>query len=78
MTTSANWRISLGYPDSRYKLKVWDEMKHKIRTIFLYLIHHCRILLPWTCEGCLKTLTVFIGLSRLGAAKWKSEPTNVE
>jgi hypothetical protein len=26
----------------------------------------------------LKALTIFVGLSRLGAMKWKSEPTNVE
>lgn len=26
----------------------------------------------------LKILTIFVGLSRLGAVKWKSEPTNVE
>jgi hypothetical protein len=58
---------------------VWDEMKRKIGTIFFCLIHHRRILLPWTYEAWsdylatpypnLKTLTIFVGLSRLGAAK---------
>ena len=63
-------------------------MKRKIGAIFSYLIHHRRILLPWTYEVWsdhlatpypnLKTLTIFVGLSRLGAVKWTSELMNVE
>jgi hypothetical protein len=56
-------------------------MKRKIGTIFSYLIHHRRILLPQTYEVWSNHLATpylnlkdfdFVGLTHPGAAKWTS------
>jgi hypothetical protein len=80
--------FSLGDPSSGYKPEIQDETMRMVGAFQLHLIHHLRVPLPYTYESWsndltvpyknLKTLTIAVGLSHLGAVSLPSEPRSAE
>jgi hypothetical protein len=80
--------FSLGGPSLGYQPETQDEMKRKVGAFQLHLIQHLRVPLPYTYESwsndltapyrSLKTLTIAVGQSHIGATSLPSEPMSAE